>query len=298
MTAQNTPAAELDVTATLVRSLLTAQHPDLADRPLTLVANGWDNVIFRIGDDLVARLPRRQMAADLVANEQRCLPLLAPLLPIAIPVPLRTGEPNAAYPWHWSIGPWFDGDVAADVELVDPTAEAERLGSFLAALHRSAPPDAPLNPFRAQPVAELHDRFVPRVDQLGDRVDRVAVMSLFDELIDVPEWTNPAVWVHGDLHTANVLVADGRVTAVIDWGDITSGDPACDLAVGWMLFDDDDRTVFRAAAGTGRVIDDATWQRGAAWALHFAVMYLAHSADSERFERMGTSLLARLLPDR
>lgn len=296
MTTQDMPAADVDVTGALVRSLLTAQHPDLADRPLTLVANGWDNVIFRIGDDLVARLPRRRVAADLVANEQRCLPLLAPLLPIAVPVPLRTGEPSDAYPWHWSIGPWFDGDVAADVVLVDDTAEAERLGSFLAALHRPAPADAPLNRFRAQPVSELRDRFVPRVDQLGERVDRVAVLSLFDRLLDVPDWTNRAVWVHGDLHTANVLVVDGCVSAVIDWGDVTSGDPACDLAIGWMLFDDDDRMVFRAAAGAHRAIDDATWQRGMAWALHFAVMYLAHSADSERFERMGTSLLGRLMP--
>ena len=295
MSPQNMPPAQLDVSETLVRSLLVAQHPDLADRALSLIAHGWDNVIFRLGDDLVVRLPRRSMAADLVLNEQRHLPMLARRLPIVIPAPLRLGVPSVGYPWHWSVGPWFDGDVAADVRLTAPAIEAERLGSFLAALHRAAPSDAPHNPYRARPVSGLRERFVARVEHLGDHHDRGALSALFDELLDVAEWSGSPVWVHGDLHTANVLVADGSISAIIDWGDITAGDPACDLAVGWMLFDDDHRAVFRVAAGTHLPIDDATWQRARAWALYLAVMFLAHSADSERFARMGTSLLARLL---
>lgn len=288
------PAAEIDVSDTLVRSLLAAQHPDLVRLPLTLVANGWDNVIFRLGDDLTARMPRRRMAADLVLNEHRCLGMLAERLPIAIPTPLRLGVPSASYPWHWSVNPWFEGDVVADVVLATPTVEAERLGSFLAALHVDAPDDAPFNPYRARPVQELRDRFFPRLGDLGDVVDRAALASMFDDLVDVAVWSAAPVWVHGDLHTANVLATAGSISAVIDWGDITSGDPACDLAIGWMLFDEDDRAVFRAAAGAVRPVDDATWQRGQVWALYFAVMYLVHSADSERFERMGTGLLDRL----
>ncbi len=289
------PAADVDVTEELVRRLLVDQHPDLADLPLALVANGWDNVIFRLGSDLVVRMPRRRMAAGLVVNEQRWLPVLAARLPLAVPTPLRVGRPDDVYPWNWSICPWFDGSVAADVALADPRREASALGEFVAALHREAPVDAPLNEFRGQPVRDLRVRVIANLAGLGQRVDPVAVLARFDEVAAVDEWSGPPQWLHGDLHSANVLVADGAISAVIDFGDITSGDPAVDLAIGWMLFDGVDRDVFRRAAGD---VDDATWSRAIAWAVHFAVMYLLHSADSARFERMGWSLLSRVLADR
>lgn len=288
------PAAEVDVTEDLVRRLLVVQHPDLADRRLELQANGWDNVIFRLGDDLVVRLPRRQLAADLVLDEQRWLPELASRLPIPIPAPVRIGRPSDDYRWHWTIVPWFAGDVAADVVLHDPSAEVERLGAFLAALHIVAPSDAPVNPYRGHGVGEIEARVAPRLEQLGGVVDADVVGNRLQQLVDVAEDDAPPRWVHGDLHTANVVVDRGAIAAVIDWGDVTSGDPACDLAIGWMLFDEADRAVFRRAAGAARPVDDATWQRAEAWALHFAVMYLAHSADSPRLERMGRSLMAAL----
>lgn len=291
------PAAEIDVTADLVRALLAEQHPDLAERRLVVVANGWDNVIVRIGDDLVARLARRAVAAGLVANEHRWLAVLAPRLPLPIPVPVRRGRAGAEYPWYWSICAWFDGDLAADVGLTDPMLEAERLGSFLAALHTEAPADAPRNPYRGIPVRELCDRFADRLAVLAGREDRAAVASGFEALVDTPGWTDPPVWAHGDLHSANIVATAGSISAVIDWGDITAGDPACDLAVAWMLFDAPEREVFRASAGARVPVDDDTWRRGRAWAFYFAVMYLAHSADSERFERMGNALLARLLAE-
>jgi aminoglycoside phosphotransferase (APT) family kinase protein len=298
MVVQNMPAAEIDVTEDLVRQLLAEQHPDLAERPLVLVANGWDNVIFRLdgGDDapLAVRVPRRRLGADLVANEHRWLPELALRLPIPIPVPVRFGEPNDRYPWKWSICPWFDGDVAADVRLDDPGREARRLGAFLAALHTPAPSDAPHNAARCGPVTEPRHRFEGAVDRLGALVDGPRVRARWEELVSVEEWDRDPVWLHGDLHTANVVVRDGAISAVIDLGDVTAGDPAVDFAIGWMLFDDEDRSSLRTAAGG---VDDATWSRAEAWALHFAMMYLEHSADSERFQRMGTSLLARVLGD-
>ncbi len=291
MAVQNMPAAEVDIDDRLVRRLLADQHPDLADLPLTLVANGWDNVIFRLGSDLTVRLPRRQLAADLVANEQRWLPELAPRLPIPIPTPLRIGLPHDTYPWRWSIGPWFDGEVAADVALADPAAQARRLGGFVAALHTPAPVDAPFNAFRGQSIDELRPRVAVNIARLGDSIDGGVVGACFDQLADVEDWLGDPVWLHGDLHSANMLVRDGAICAVIDFGDITSGDPAVDLAIGWMLFDAAGLEEFRSSTGA---IDDATWSRGQAWALHFALLYLLHSADNPRFTRMGTHLLERI----
>lgn len=292
------PAAELDITEALVRRLLADQHPDLADLPLTIVANGWDNVIVRVGDDLVARLPRRQMGADLVEAEQRWLPSLAERLPIAIAAPMRVGAPTGDYPWRWSICAWFDGDVAADVALADPAREAVRLGEFVAALHQPAPGDAPVNPFRGQPVRELVPRVRANAGGLAGTIDLDAVGGLVDALSSTPDWDGPPLWLHGDLHSANIVVADGTIAAILDFGDITSGDPAADLAVGWMLFAGADRAAFRRAAGATFPVDDATWSRARLWALHFALLYLGHSVDAPRFGRMGTHLLDAVLGDR
>jgi aminoglycoside phosphotransferase (APT) family kinase protein len=294
---QDMPAAEFDVTDDLVRRLLLDQHPDLAVGALTRVANGWDNVIFRLdragAEPLTIRVPRRQLGADLVVNEHRWLPLLAPRLPIAIPAPVRFGEPSGEYPWAWSVCPWFDGDVAADVAPHDLTREAARLGAFLAALHVPAPPDAPHNAYRCGPATEPRPRFESALGRLGGLVDAPRVRARWEELVAVEPWTGDPVWLHGDLHTANVIVHGGEITAIIDLGDLTSGDPAVDFAIGWMLFDAGDRARFRATAGG---VDDPTWSRAEAWALHFGLMYLLHSAESPRFERMGTELLDRIVP--
>lgn len=298
MAVQNVPAAEIEVTEQLVRALVAEQHPDLADLPIVPVTNGWDNAIVRVGDHLVARVPRRRLGADLVEHEHRWLPGLAARLPIPIAAPVRIGLPSTTYPWRWSICPWFDGDVAADAVLRHPTQEARRLGAFVAALHTPAPDDAPSNPFRGQPVADLLPRVQANVDALGDDVDAAAVRSRLAALVDVAEWEGPPVWLHGDLHSANLVASQGAIGAVLDFGDITSGDPAVDLAIAWMLFGPDDRETFRNAAGGGAPIDDATWSRGQAWALHFALLYLLHSGDSDRFRRMGTELLATVLADR
>jgi aminoglycoside phosphotransferase (APT) family kinase protein len=187
--------------------------------------------------------------------------------------------------------PWFDGAVAADVALDAPTAEAQRLGRFVQALHTPAPDDAPINAFRGQPIADLRPRVTANLERLADSIDAVAVAGRFDRLADVDDWQDAPVWLHGDLHSANLLVRGGALCAVIDFGDLTSGDPAVDLAVGWMLFDDATLEVFRSSAGT---VDDATWSRAQAWALHFALLYVLHSADNPRFARMGTELLGRI----
>lgn len=295
MAAERMPAAEVEVDEPLVRRLLAEQHPDLAERPVRLLANGWDNAIHLLGDDLVVRLPRRQAGADLVANELRWLPVLADRLPLPIPAPVRAGAPAAGYPWAWTICPFFPGEVAADAVLRDPARDAERLGAFLAALHHEAPADAPHNPVRGHPVAELDGRFTANLERLDGLADVDALARRWERLGGVDEWDGPRVWIHGDLHTANTIVADGAISAVIDFGDITAADPAVDLAIAWMLFEAPDRARLRAAAGVHIAVDDAMWRRAQRWALHFAVMYLLHSADNERFERMGRRLVAALL---
>lgn len=292
MAAQNMPAAEIDITEDLVRRLLDEQHPDIAGLPIAPLSNGWDNAIFRLGDEYTVRVPRRQMGAPLVEHEQKWLKVLAPRLSIPIPVPVRIGIPSDIFPWHWSVCPWFEGQMAADTTLADPMSEALRLGEFLAALHVAAPDDAPGNPWRGQPIASLTERFESNLERLGNSIDGHRIVARWHQLAEVEEWAEDPVWLHGDLHTANVLVNAGSLSAVIDFGDITSGDPAVDLAIGWMLFDSGQRDAFRTAAGD---IDDATWSRGQAWALHFAIMYLLNSADNPRFQRMGTALVDTVL---
>src|SRR5262245_4441693 len=188
------PAAEVDIDDVLVRGLLEAQHPDLAGRELTEAAHGWDNVLYRLGDDLLVRLPRRQLAAELVAHEQRWLPELAPRLPLPIPAPVRTGVPTANYPWSWSICPWFDGTPAASATLTDPAREARRMGEFLAALHQPAPADAPANPYRGIPLAGRRARFDADLATLGDEVDAGAARALWERAVSVPRWDRAPVW--------------------------------------------------------------------------------------------------------
>ncbi len=292
--AQDTPAAEVDVDEPLVRGLLAEQHPDLAALPLALLASGWDNAIFRLGDDLVVRLPRRQRWAGLVGHGHRWLPALGARLPLPIPVAAREGRPAASYPWSWSVCPWFPGAAAATTPLDDPLAAARTLGAFVAAMHQPAPPDAPGNPFRGVPLAERDDVMRERITQLGDLLDVAAVTARWDEALAVPPWSGPALWQHGDLHPANLLVHQGRLSAVIDFGDLTAGDPATDLAVAWMMFPADLRPVFRGAAGD---VDDDTWARARGWALSLGVAYLAHSADNPTFAELAHRTLDAVLND-
>lgn len=293
----DTPAAEVEVTPALVQTLLVEQHPDLAVLPIVVAASGWDNVLCRLGDDLVARLPRRAAAAPLVDQELRWLPTLAPRLPLPTSAPLRRGAPapHHGYPWVWTIGPWLPGVSALVAPPVDPRTTAHALGAFLTALHAPAPSDAPRNPFRGVPLAARQELFATRLDQLHDLVDRGALRSRWDELVEAPPWDRPPVWVHGDVHPGNLLIDHGELSAVIDWGDLCQGDPASDLAVGWMLFEDADRRVFRDAC---HLSDDATWARAHAWALALGVAILASSADAPAMAGLGHRTLDRALRDR
>ena len=294
------PAAEVDVSAGLVRRLLAGQHPDLARLPVRFLANGWDNAMFRVGDELIARLPRRELAAQILLHEQQWLPLLAGALPIPIPYPERTGAPADGYPWSWSIVPYLPGVPAAAADGVDVAHLASAIGGFLGALHVPAPARAPVNPFRGVPLEHRAASFTANLALVSGQVDEPAVLRTWAHAIAAPRYAGPPVWLHGDLHPANILVHDGRVSGVIDFGDITSGDPAADLAVAWMLLPAGShgalRDAYQAAGAAGRdPIDDALWARARGWALNLALVFLAHSADNPQLLAIGRDTLRAVL---
>jgi aminoglycoside phosphotransferase (APT) family kinase protein len=307
------PAAEVEVTADLVRRLLAAQHEDLAGLPVEPLANGWDNALFRLGDALVARLPRRTLGAGILVNEQRWLPSLAPRLPLPVPVPVRTGTPGEGYPWPWSVVPFLPGTPASDGPPFEPRLAAADLGGFFGTLHVPAPPDAPTNPYRGVPLERRAASFEQNLAALdlaaldvpvpgsGGRAGRDLVLAAWETALAVPPWDGPPLWLHGDPHPANILIADGRVSGVLDFGDITAGDPAADLSLAWMLLPARYHGAFRAAYATAGhdhdhgMLTDAVWARGRGWALNLAVVLLAWSADNPRLHEVGRRTLAAVL---
>jgi aminoglycoside phosphotransferase (APT) family kinase protein len=274
------PGAEIDVDEGMVRDLLEAQHPDLAGLPLRLLDAGWDNTSWRLGDELLVRLPRREAAAGLTLHEQRWLPGLAPFLPLPVPVPLRTGVADDVYPWRWTVVPWIDGVPGDRAELVDPIATAERLGRFLRALHRPASPEAPTSEWRGVPLARRSDTMAQRLDTLAGEVDTGFLRALWRRALNAPAFEGPARWLHGDLHPANTLVRDGTLAAVIDFGDLCAGDPATDIAGAWMLLPTAAIPAFFDAYGAEAASPGLSY-RSAGWAALLALMLLEIGLDDK-----------------
>jgi len=272
------PPADVTINEPKARELLSHQHPDLAALPLTAVACGWDNAIFRLGDDLALRLPRRELAAALVLNEQRWLPRLAAQLPLKVPVPIRVGVPQGWYPWNWSIVPWIDGESA---DLAPPDDDqADIVGRFFEALHQPAPLDAPHNAYRGVPLAQREATFRERAAKLKGRCGAIdtRVIAIWNEALAAPQST-ASTWIHGDLHPRNVLCERGRIEGIIDWGDMAQGDAASDLAAIWMLLPNL-RARLRAMAACPTV-SSATWARAKGWAVLYAAIFLDAALESD-----------------
>jgi aminoglycoside phosphotransferase (APT) family kinase protein len=284
--------ADIFVDAPLVRRLLRQQQPDLAALDVRLVANGWDNDLYRLGDELAVRLPRRTVAVPLIEHEQRWLPTIAHRVAVAIPTPVRLGVPSDEFPWPWTITPWFAGTIASETTFDQHESLAGELAQFVRELHTSAPADAPENPFRGVPLAA---RAITLEDRLASGLvpHPAEVRSAWLRALDAPPWTDAAVWLHGDLHPANILTRDGRLAAVLDFGDLTSGDPASDLATAWLTFDPAGRSRFREALD----YDDDTWLRARGWALLLSGAFLANSADSPAMLAIGTHGIEQVLLD-
>jgi aminoglycoside phosphotransferase (APT) family kinase protein len=261
-------ADEVHTDVALVGRLLAAQFPEWADLPLAPVPSaGTDNALYRLGDDLVVRLPRIHWAVEMVAKECRWLPRLAPHLPLAIPVPLVMGTPGAGYPWHWSICPWLAGETATIERSADPRQVAADLAHFVAALQRidptGGPPPGRHNVFRGEPLAMRDAATRNAIASLNGRIDTGAATAAWKMALQTPAWDGPPVWIHGDLQSGNLLVDRGRLSAVIDFGCLGVGDPACDVMVAWSYLTAESREIFRAALQ----VDAATWARGRGWAL-------------------------------
>lgn len=291
------PPGEVSVSPDLVRRLLAAQQPDLAHLPIEVMAHGWDNLMWRLGEGLAVRLPRRAAAARLIVHEQRWLPVLAPRLPLPVPAPVRAGRAALGYPWPWSIVPFLPGQLAAREPPADPADAAASLGGFLGALHAPGPADAPANPVRGIPLAERAAVVAENLSVLGGLVHSGAMTRVWRAALATPVWDGAPVWIHGDLHPANILVHRGRISGVIDFGDITAGDPATDLSTAWMLLPADCHAAFRDAyhAASGRAADGDTWARARGWALALSLAFLANSADNPLIAAIGRRTMDAVL---
>jgi aminoglycoside phosphotransferase (APT) family kinase protein len=265
--------AEIEITAELVQDLVRDQHPDLADRRVRLGARGWDNQLWRLGDDLAVRLPWATEAADaLLRKEYAWLPHLAPRLPLPVPVPQRLGEPSERFPRPWLITTWVPGTPADRTPITRASDAAESLAAFLTALHQPAPSDAPAGRFRGGPLADLAEGFAKGLSSATERgliKDPDAISAVWHDAVTAPRWTGPALWLHGDLHPANVLTADGALCGVIDFGDLCAGDPAYDLSAEWLLLPQDTTDHFYTAYQP--IPDAATMRRARGWAMARAV---------------------------
>ncbi|MFC4638142.1 aminoglycoside phosphotransferase family protein [Deinococcus hohokamensis] len=265
-------ADEVYTDTLLVRRLLSAQFPQWAALPVQVFASaGSDHVLYRLGDHLAVRLPRLARAAGQTEQDLRWLPRLAPGLPLRVPEPLALGQPGEGYPWTWGVYRWLPGEPAFQDRLSDLTQAAQDLAGFIRALQATDPLDGPVaDPASLERGAPLRNRDAwtrENIGRLPDDLDRAALEAAWDAALQAPDWLHAPVWLHGDLQSGNLLAEEGQLSAVIDFGSLRRGDPACELAVAWNWLNAPARAVFRKALD----VDAATWARGRGWALSIAV---------------------------
>jgi aminoglycoside phosphotransferase (APT) family kinase protein len=267
---------EVSTDVRLVERLLAAQFPSWAGLPVEPVPSaGTDNALYRLGEDMVVRLPRIDWAVGGVENAQAWLPRLAQLLPVAVPVPLASGRPALGFPWPWSVYPWLEGENPTVDRIDDPELLAGELAQFVDALRRVELAGGP-TAGRGVPLLDRDEPTRAAIAALRGMVDTDAVTEAWEAALRTPVWSGPSVWVHGDLAPGNLLLRNGRLAAVIDLGGVGVGDPACDLMPAWNLLPPDARGVFRTALE----VDDATWDRGRGWALTVALLQLPYYKDT------------------
>ena len=273
-------ATRVDIDLSLVRALILAQFPHWANLPIEPVARGgWDHRTFRLGEEMTVRLPSADRYSAQVEKEHRWLPKFGPLLPLPIPVPLAMGAPGHGYPWNWSIYGWLEGEDATIAPIANLRHCAITLAEFLLALQRidpaGGPAPGPHNFYRGGSLKIYDAQTRQAIRDLAGTIDQDAVASVWDAALKA-EWRGRPVWLHGDVSAGNLLVTSGDLSAVIDFGSMGVGDPACDLVIAWTLFSGESRDVFRTALP----VDPGTWSRARGWALWKALITLAEDRDS------------------
>jgi aminoglycoside phosphotransferase (APT) family kinase protein len=287
---------EVETSPALLQRLLTAQFPEWAGLPIRYVESyGTDHDIYRIGEQLGARLPRIEGAVAQASKEAEWLPRLAPLLPLAIPAPVAIGHPADSYPFEWSICQWLPGENANGT-IRDLDQAAVDLAAFVTALRRIDTTGAPRRrpQSRGAPLIELDYDVRRSIRELGERIDANAALRSWEASLAATPWDKPETWLHGDLLPGNLLVVDGQLSAVIDFGGLNVGDPACDLQPAWNVFTGQSRIRYR----TELAADDASWQRGRGWTMYQAVTGLAYYWDTNPgMIRQTSHALTELLAD-
>ncbi|MFI1681256.1 aminoglycoside phosphotransferase family protein [Streptomyces sp. NPDC020607] len=278
-------APEIEITEPVLRTLLREQHPDLADLEIRRAARGWDNELWRLGDDLALRMPRTERAPGLLRKEYRWLPAMAPGLPLPAPTPLRLGVPSARFPEPWTVAAWVPGTPADRTPVSRGGRAADALGEFLRTLHAPAPVTAPPHQGRGGPLPPLAHDFTARLADLSPEDlgvgpdDAGALRALWQDAVAAPAWQGPPTWLHCDLHPANVVVTDGALTGVLDFGELCAGDPATDLGAAWLLLPEGSAPRFFEAYGRA---DEAMVRRAKGWAALQSLALIEVGRNGER----------------
>ncbi|HEY5110857.1 MAG TPA: aminoglycoside phosphotransferase family protein [Acidimicrobiales bacterium] len=283
------PPPEVPIDAALVTSLLRAQFPDLADLDCYNVSEGFDNSLWRLGTELVVRIPRREIAAGFTENELRWLPEMARHVSLATPLPLRAGVATSDFPWPWLIASWHDGEAGDEIDPKVRGRSAKKMAIFLRELHKEAPTEAPFNPFRSVSLADREASLYSRLGDLREDVDFEIVEALWKGVRDTPRWEYPGRWLHGDFHPGNTLYRDGALVGVVDFGDMCAGDPAVDLAGGLLSLP---YTSLQEFFDTYERCDEATLRRTIGWAVFFGVMFVSLGRDRTSYLSIGQLALA------
>lgn len=275
MTSGGTAVKSPKIDKTLVKKLVSQHFPHLSKLPVEPIEKqGWDNKTFRLGDDLTVRLPSAQAYAAAVQKEATALRKLGPCLSVSIPEVVGLGEPCPEYPLPWSIRRWIAGQTLQDADVLDRKALASALGSVLVELRAVSSEDGmPAGKhsfFRGSHPSVYNHEVAQSLDRLGDRIDTPLCNDIWQESIN-SDWSDRPVWFHGDVAAGNILVNDGLLSSLIDFGTCGIGDPACDFVMAWTYFNVDERLIFRESVK----VDDETWQRAKAWALWKALVCLS-----------------------
>ena len=286
------------ITVDLVSRLIAAQFPQWADLPVRPVdEDGWDNATFRLGETMSVRLPSAEHYVEAVEKEHRWLPILARELPLPIPVPLGMGKPGSDYPMPWSVYQWIDGDPVTDDNAADMCQFAADLADFLAALYRIDPADGPLpgqhNWFRGGPLDVYDDETQEELVALNGHIDTNLAAEIWQAAL-ASTFDGPPVWFHGDAQPGNLLIENGRLSAVIDFGTCGIGDPSCDATIAWTFLSGESSKIFKARLP----VDSATWVRGRGWAIWKAMKVLVMElADDSEDAAFTTQVIEKIMAD-